>query len=300
MPSQPGELTCPATSIREADPISPCAERYSLLLLDLDGTTLRTGSEISSRTVDAVQQALRLGTRVCLASARPPRSMWKFHQELGLATPMICYNGALIVDADGSTLFSRSLPIAAARAAVSFLRKRCPTANLSLECEDFWHIDRVDDDLREALILYRLDPPHTEGQLDALLASNESSVSKVVAAAGNLAQVAREEIERATRGDACVVESGALIEITASGVSKGAAAADLCVQMQITPDAVVAFGDQLNDIPMLEFAGLGVAMANAPEPVRRVADRVAPTNDDDGVALVIEDLIASGKLQWRR
>ena len=76
--------------------------------------------------------------------------------------------------------------------------------------------------------------------------------------------------------------------------SKSAAAAFLCRRLNIDAKNVIAFGDNFNDTDLLEYAGLGVAMGNAPDPVKRAADLVAPTNDDEGLRFVLEKLSIKG------
>ena len=84
-----------------------------------------------------------------------------------------------------------------------------------------------------------------------------------------------------------------LVEISAAGITKAYALAALCEQLEVEPGAVLAFGDMPNDIPMLEWAGRGVAVANAHPDVIEVADEVTQSNDDDGVAVALERLVLS-------
>ena len=83
---------------------------------------------------------------------------------------------------------------------------------------------------------------------------------------------------------------GTLVEISAAGVTKATTLAVLAAELGVGPDEVVAFGDMPNDLPLLEWAGTSYAMANAHPSVRELADRVAPANDEDGVATVLADL----------
>jgi HAD superfamily hydrolase (TIGR01484 family) len=84
--------------------------------------------------------------------------------------------------------------------------------------------------------------------------------------------------------------AGAAIEVVGPDTSKAAALEFLCARLGITPQQVIAFGDTGNDEEMLEFAGMGVAMGNATADARAVATRIAPSNDDDGIAVVLEEL----------
>jgi hydroxymethylpyrimidine pyrophosphatase-like HAD family hydrolase len=103
-----------------------------------------------------------------------------------------------------------------------------------------------------------------------------------------LAAVAR---ELAGRRASVSVSGEWVVEVSAAGVNKAAALAELCEELGIDASEVVAFGDQLNDLPMLSWAGHGVAVANAHPEVIEVADEVTAANDEDGVALVLERLV---------
>ena len=90
--------------------------------------------------------------------------------------------------------------------------------------------------------------------------------------------------------EACYSGAG-LVEISAAGVTKGAALAELCAELGIDSSETIAFGDMLNDISMLEWAGRGIAVANAHAEVLAIADEVTTSNDEDGVALVLEQML---------
>ncbi len=85
-----------------------------------------------------------------------------------------------------------------------------------------------------------------------------------------------------------------MLEMSAAGVTKATTLALLCAERRIAPEEVLAIGDMPNDIALLEWAGTSYAMGNAHPTVQAVADHVAPSNDDDGVARVIEELLAHG------
>ena len=274
-------------------------QQFSAVLADLDGTLVWPGQPFSEYLIDVFHRVTERGIPVILASARPPRSMWRYHRALGLSFPMITYNGALVVDPDGKALFRQDMPTAVAREVVDLIRRHSPAANVSIECDDVWHIDRIDADLEEALVTYQVDPPHSEGLVGQLLKADDLPVTKIVLAKQDLVPELVREFERAFPQDACLMHAGDLVEVVASGVSKGAAGAALCRRMGIASSAVVAFGNDYNDIPMLEFAGLSVVVRNAPEGVLEVADIIAPSCLEDGVAMVLELLLQRDALRGR-
>ena len=78
------------------------------------------------------------------------------------------------------------------------------------------------------------------------------------------------------------------IEVVDNGIDKGSALRDLSEQMHVSKDEIIAFGDEMNDLTMLQFAGCGVAMGNAVKPIRLIADKITASNDDDGIAVTLE------------
>jgi Cof subfamily protein (haloacid dehalogenase superfamily) len=264
---------------------------YSVVALDLDGTLLTDELRITPRSRAAIRVARERGATVLLASARPPRSMLRYHRELELETPLIAYNGALVWDAAaGAPLFHQPLVPDAARALVAFLRERDPGLNLSLECGDRWYIDDLTEEVREAIEHFEVDPPHGVACLGQVLAEEAEAISKVLfrgnqqTAAELLASLPPHLVERLQ-----ITTSGEwFCEVMAAGATKAAAVAWAAAHLGRSAGGVLAIGDSPNDIPMLEAAALGVAMENAAPMVKDAADVVTASNNDDGVALAIE------------
>jgi Cof subfamily protein (haloacid dehalogenase superfamily) len=264
--------------------------RFSILALDLDGTLLTDDLHISERSRTAIRQARKQGVAVVLASARPPRSMRRYHQELSLETPLVAYNGALVWDVSaGGALFHEPLPDAA-RALVAHLRRQHPALNLSLECADRWYIDDLTEEVRRAIERYEVDPPHGIGCLEQVLAHEAEAISKLLfrgsqqTAEELLAALPRDLAERlhiTTSGDW-------FCEVMAAGATKAAAVAWTARHLGLDPGATLAIGDSPNDIPMLQAAALGVAMGNATPMVQAAADALTASNNEDGVAEAIE------------
>lgn len=257
-----------------------------LIALDLDGTLLGSDHEVPAANVDAVRDACATGIDVVLASARPPRSMRRHYERLGLATPVVAYNGALIHDpALGRTLYHVPIPLPAARAAVAFLRRVDPGLNLSVELDDVWHIDEFGPDLQQVVRDYGIDPPHGVGTVDRILAEGRSPALKILFSAAEMSEAELAALDACLGPEVCAVRtSSRLVEVVAAGASKARATAWLAETLGVSPAEVLAAGDSFNDIPLLEWAGTGVAMGNAPEAVRRAADVTTLANDEAGVA----------------
>lgn len=264
---------------------------FSIIALDLDGTLLTDDRQITARSRAAVRRARERGVAVVLASARPPRSMKRYHQDLELDTPLVAYNGALVWDvAEGRALFHEPLVPDAARALVAFLRRQQPELNISLECGDRWYIDELTEEVRRAIEQYEVASPDGIGCLEQVLAQEAEAISKVLfrgthqTAESLLAALPADLAERLH-----ITSSGEwFCEVMAAGATKAAGVHWTAAHLGRDPGGILAIGDSPNDIPMLRAARLGVAMGNAAALVREAADTVTASNNDDGVAEAIE------------
>jgi Cof subfamily protein (haloacid dehalogenase superfamily) len=200
--------------------------------------------------------------------------------ELGIDGTAICSNGALVVDlATQRIVRQRLLESEVALELVHALRERLPGILFAVEHEAFAH--------EPGFSAWNWTPPAETRVADAVELLADPATKLILRHAGHdtlaIQNLARELVgERAT-----VVASGSeAVEVTAAGVNKATAVAEL----GIPAGDVVAFGDYPNDIPMLTWAGRGVAMGNAHPDVIAIADEVTASNDEDGVALVLERL----------
>jgi hydroxymethylpyrimidine pyrophosphatase-like HAD family hydrolase len=217
-----------------------------------------------------------------LVTARPP---WWIEELAPEASDVaICCNGAVIWDLHARRPLDRyALQPAAAARIVRALRERAP--GVAFACE------RADGATREPDYVPLWVSPDQHPRTDALEFVAEP-LFKLVAQHPELTQLELYELALELCGEeATVTYSGAkLVEISAAGVTKAFALAAHCAALGIRPEEVIAFGDMPNDVPLLEFAGLGVAVANAHADALAAADEVTASNEEDGVALVLERL----------
>ena len=224
--------------------------------------------------------------RVVLVTARGPRGALRVATEAGLDGSAICSNGAIALDlASGEVVRTHSLEAQVAARLVTELRTRLPGILFAAESEEFA--------LEPGFAAWDWEPPAGTRYADALELV-AGPVAKLILRHETHALEAIAEAARELAGDDAVVTIPGpwTVEISAAGVSKAAALAELCAELGIEPAAVIAFGDYPNDLPMLEWAGHAVAVANAHPDVLAVADEVTASNEEDGVALVLERLIA--------
>jgi Cof subfamily protein (haloacid dehalogenase superfamily) len=255
-----------------------------LAAIDLDGTLLHSDGTISQRTRAAIRAVRDAGIVVLIVTARGPSNITELAQDAGIDGSAICSNGALIVDlANGKILRERLLETELAIQLVHGLRERLPGIVFAVEHQAFAH--------EPGFAAWGWEPPAGTRVADALellagpatkliLRHTDHEVEAIAAVARELAG-----------NGATVVQSGAdAIEVTAAGVNKAAGLAEVAEELGIDAADVIAFGDFPNDVPMLAWAGRGVAVANAHAEVLAVANEVTASNDDDGVAVVLEQL----------
>jgi Cof subfamily protein (haloacid dehalogenase superfamily) len=264
-----------------------------LLASDLDGTLLRRDDTPSDRTLAALRAAEKAGWVVVLATGRPARFVDPAAASLGVHGLSVCNNGATIYDpVERRIIREVELSRAVALEVVDRLRGVEPELifaadwGLELAAEQAW----IDTTPWPVPSDTHIGPPEAflTGPVAKLLANHPTMES--------------DELAHRTRGllhDLVEVTSSTgsgVIEMTARGVSKGSALARVAADLGIGPDEVVAFGDMPNDTEMLQWAGRGVAMGNAHPAVKAAADEVTATNDEDGVALVVERLLAEARI----
>ena len=255
-----------------------------IVATDLDGTIFRSDHTVSDRTRSALARVEDAGAAVVLVTGRPTRWMHDVAEQTGHRGLAICGNGALVYDLHREEVVERSLlDIEAARGVIDALRMHLPDVAFAVERESGfvreaayrmrWESDDVSvGDLRVLLAepMTKLLVRHEELSADELLAHASGVV-------GDRATLTHSSTE-------------GLLEVSGAGVSKASGLARFAEEHGVGPAGVVAFGDMPNDIPMLTWAGHSVAVANAHPEVLEVADEVTASNDEDGVALVLERL----------
>lgn len=260
-----------------------------LIATDLDGTIVRSDGGISPRTRDALRAAEDAGILVVFVTGRPPRWMKPVREATGHTGLAVCANGALVYDLHTEAVVQEfPIEVDVARTLAALLKEAVPGVFFAAEgAGRFGHEPgyrsnyELPPDVVVAELHELLDRPVTK-----LLARHSSMPTEQLLAAarevvGDLAQLTH----------ATFSETDGLLEISAVGVTKAFGLERLAARHGIGPDGVVAFGDMPNDLPMLSWAGYAVAVANAHPDVIDIADEVTASNDDDGVAKVIERLL---------
>lgn len=258
-----------------------------LVAMDLDDTLLSDDWTISPRVVTAVQKAQAQGVIMTIATGRMSISARPYAQQLGVDVPMITYHGAMIHHAlSGDILFRRVIPSSVAADIVRFvsqrgiyvqiyLKDRVIATELNEWSRKYAQISSV---LIEKEDLSRLLAQEPEGVEKILLMSEEEALDQLVP----LLEQRYGERVHITKSKPFFLE---MIERT---VNKGVALAALAGHLGIAQEEVMAIGDSFNDLEMIKYAGIGVAMGNARSEIKEQANIVTTTNEEDGVAEAIE------------
>ena len=270
---------------------------YRLLALDLDGTTVEGGQLPTQRITEAIAAAVDHGVHVVVATGRPYASARRYATALGLCTPVICFQGALVKECGGEerTLFVEAVPAEPFAEVAALAQARRLELNIytedriyhgptlhSPEFYDLWFGGETQpvDSLTAAFdgLRRRADPV-----LKGLFISEETGSDRLT-----------EDLQARVGDRLTVMRSHPLfVEVTSPNVSKGNALAFLADYYGVPQSETIAVGDSGNDVSMVEWAGLGVAVANATPDVLAAANWIAPAVTEDAVAAVIERFILS-------
>lgn len=261
---------------------------YRLVAIDLDDTLLDNDLKISERAKKAIWRAREQGVQVTLATGRMFRSAVPYARELGINLPLITYQGALVRNShSGEVLYHRPVPRQLVRPVIEVIEPfgyhvqlyhedNLCMEKLTPEGEDYARLAGVEITLVEDLRRFCPEPTkilivnYAEEKLDLM------------------AGILREKF-----GEQLYITKSKpyYLEILHPQATKGQALKVVARYFGVPREEVVAIGDSFNDIEMIRYAGLGVAMGNAREEVKRYADYVTRANCGDGVAEVLEEFV---------
>jgi Cof subfamily protein (haloacid dehalogenase superfamily) len=258
---------------------------YKLIALDLDGTILRDDLTISPRVSHALERVMAQGIDVTLASGRGYPAMARWAQELHISVPVISYQGAVITDPlRHECLYQRTFSLNLVAELAEFARQA--DLSLTIYAQNHIYVERK----RHPDAFYNKWfglPFHTVSDLSKALPA-EPTKFMLIGSEEELDAIGP-EVERRFGERLQIVRSHRLfLEGLPLGVSKGSALAWLAEWLHISREETLAIGDEDNDVSMITWAGLGVAMGNASAEAKAAADYVAPSVEDDGVAEVLE------------
>lgn len=280
----------PAT---KSTPVS--AADIQLLAVDIDGTIAGESNEIRERVTQAIFAAQAQGIKVVVATGRMYRSALRFHQTVGSSLPLICYQGAWIQDPITGKILSH-LPVTKEKT-IALLDYFEQPALRSLLSVHFYINDQLY--VREITAATQIYAQRSEiqpiavGDLRSVLDTEPTKILALCDDPEAIANLLSNLRQIYTPAELYLTTSVAtFFEAANPLVSKGAALRYVAEEILGLQSAnVMAIGDNFNDLEMLSYAGIGVAMGNAPDEVKAIAQWVAPTVEEDGVAAAIEEFV---------
>lgn len=267
--------------------------RFKALALDLDGTLLTSGEEVSQRNLDALASARAAGMQIILASARWYQLAERVARQVEAAPPVVACSGAQVrrLD-DGRDLLDLRLPAEFATALYGICDAHRCIATFAFDDDVLVKLDSIPD--------ASLGPP--EMRFVRSLADTATQQPRIALIQGSdTCRMIEDQLAPAWSDRVHFITSISghgkpILTLTAMGAHKGIALEVACADLGIETSHVVAFGDSGNDVEMFKVAGASVAMGQADDAVKAAATYVSAPNDQDGVALAIERLLAGGDL----
>jgi Cof subfamily protein (haloacid dehalogenase superfamily) len=255
-----------------------------LIATDLDGTLIHDDRSISPRTKAAVLAAQAAGSVFVMVTARPPRWLHDLADLVGDHGVAIVANGAILYDVvQRKAIRTRLIDPAVALEVATAIRQEIPEVEFAVERSSRYG--------QEPRYLNRWPTPDDTlvAELEELLA--EPAAKLLVRHPSWHSDDLLARIDPLVRHRVAASHSGghSLVEIAASGVSKASMLADFAAEQGISAADTIAFGDSLNDLPMLAWAGTSYGVANAHPEVLAMVDVICPANNEDGVATVLEE-----------
>ncbi|MBR6595837.1 MAG: HAD family phosphatase [Oscillospiraceae bacterium] len=262
---------------------------YSIVFLDIDGTLLNSRHQVMPCTGSHLKQLHERGVPIVLCSARPPEGVNLVSCQVGLQSPVACYNGGLIFDENHTILRDVGIDIQLAMDFKRFVSERFPELVVSAYLYNVWLAE---------------DPGHPaivqEAEISGCLPL-EGSLEQAAAVANHIHKLLcigdamriralQNEIQTRFPQLMALRSKSTYLEILPPESTKGSAARVLLEYYGLSPKQAVAFGDSDVDVDMLQYCGLGVAMGNAPRTVKEAAAYVTASNDEEGVYIALNSL----------
>lgn len=261
-----------------------------LIAVDLDGTLLTEQKSISLRTKKALKKAMEKGHDVVISTGRPYRASRAYYHELGLNTPIVNFNGAYVHHPTAPNWGVRHTPLELQTAKTIF--EVCEDYNLEnimVEIIDDVYVKKRDPDM---LRLFETGHPITDESICQTL--NVGPTCLLLQPEAEHLSPLIDDLEK-THADVIHQRSWGgpfnIIEIVHPSVNKAVGLSQIAGHLGYSADQIIAFGDEDNDIEMLQYAGQGIAMGNAADAIKDVANDVTKTNEEDGIAVYLEKVL---------
>lgn len=263
---------------------------YKAVFLDMDGTLLRSDHSVSEETIQTIRLLAQKDVSVILVSARPINAVLPTFRRIGLpeTAPIISLNGSYIVE-NGEPIFQAMIDLATTARVTEEVRPFKATIAYYLQREWFSEVKDAWTDHEQKI----MDVPVEVGPIVGLLkdwGARHLGPNKmmVMSEPDNIAQL-QKHLRSIYNGQLNIYPSKATyLEVMDTRGSKSNAVKFVSERLGIAREEVIAMGDNYNDVEMIQFAGMGVAMGNAPDDIKATADYITDTNNNDGVRKAME------------
>jgi len=256
--------------------------KYKLIALDVDGTLLNDDHHLSKEVVAAVREVSEAGSEIVLCTGRGPAGARPVLYDLGLQGTLIVHNGGAIIDSESKKIVreypmdpNELLPV------IHYCRERGIHFDISNAFDMM--LEAIPEKAQQMYDIHRVEPVVVsldDGIRDDLLKCTIFGTKEEIDQVELDWEIIQSSLQPIRSGDF-------FIDVQHPQVSKGQALQSLAQYRGIEAKDVLAIGNYYNDISMLEFAGMGVAVANSPQKVRDAADAVGPSNNEHGVAHIL-------------
>ncbi|MFT4417135.1 Cof-type HAD-IIB family hydrolase [Fredinandcohnia humi] len=271
--------------------------KQHLIALDLDGTLLKDDKTISARSKETLLKAKQAGHIVMIATGRPFRSSSMYYQELGLTSPIVNFNGAYVhhpLDKNWG-VFHNTMELGTVKEIVE-VADHFRVKNILAEVIDDVYFHNHDESM---LDIFGMGKPNIEtGDLRKILKHDPTSLlihpleTNVDEIRKYLTDVHAEVIDHRKWAAPWHV-----IEVIKSGLNKAVGVQKVADYYHIPSERIIAFGDEDNDLEMIEHVGHGIAMGNAIDELKNVAKNVTLSNEEDGIAIYLEEVLNLDKVK---
>ncbi|MBT2697447.1 HAD family phosphatase [Bacillus sp. ISL-40] len=267
---------------------------FKMVCLDIDGTLLNSRHEITEKTKQVIQKvAIEKQIPVILVSARMPKGIKFLQQALNIVQPIICYSGAFIWN-NRDTLLNITIPVSDVKQVYNIVKSI--GIHISLYKDDEWYIEEMDDWAKQESEITNITPSILDfSTLFMMWEQGNTGPNKILCMAEShkIHQLDVKINDYLSSYLNIYPSKPTYLEIMPKHTTKTSAIEFLCKEFDILKNEIIAIGDNYNDMNMIEFAGLGIAMGNAPEQVKQIANDITLSNDEDGVAEALKKYILS-------
>ena len=269
-----------------------------VIVMDVDGTLTNSKKIITKKTKETLIEAQNNGILLVLASGRPTSGLIDFAKELEMDKHhglLVCFNGSKVIDCEtNEILFNETMTVEEGQAVLEHLKKF--NIKPMIDKDDYLYVNDVFDCniqiKNEPFNIIQYDARGGKFKLcekDNLVAFADYPLNKILTAGDPeyLEEHYKEIMEPFKDSLSCMFTAPFYFEFTAKGIDKAKALDTVLTPMGYKREEIIAFGDGHNDISIIKYAGIGIAMDNAVDVLKKVADEITFSNDEDGIAHIL-------------